>query len=127
MSPFKKRVISIIQSIPKGKVMSYGQVAVYAGVPRAARQVGWILHGSEKTIELPWWRVVNNKGYLSIRGGEINDKKLQQKLLLTEDVPVNDDFLLPIEKYRYQPSKKIISQFELPKEYIEFLVSKYGL
>src|SRR5438105_160774 len=72
-SPFKQKIIEVIRLVPHGKVVSYGQVAAYVGVPRAARQVGWILNQSEGKLDLPWWRVVNNKGYLSIRGTRFND------------------------------------------------------
>jgi len=65
MSPFRVAVLSIVARIPKGKVTSYGAVAAMAGQPRAARGVGWILHGLEPGTELPWWRVVNRDGGLS--------------------------------------------------------------
>jgi methylated-DNA-protein-cysteine methyltransferase-like protein len=63
---FTERVISIIQSIPEGKVMTYGQIASYAGSPRGARQVVRILHSMSKKHHLPWHRVINSKGEISI-------------------------------------------------------------
>jgi len=61
-STFTQKVIQVIKSIPYSKVVSYGQVAAYVGVPRASLQVGWILRSIKDSNSLPWWRVVNNKG-----------------------------------------------------------------
>jgi methylated-DNA-protein-cysteine methyltransferase-like protein len=128
MSPFKEKVIEIIRLVPHGKVVSYGQVAVYAGVPRAAREVGWILNGTEgQHIDLPWWRVVNNKGYLSIRGASSNDKSLQKKLLEAEGIEISDEFELEIEKYRYVLPVEELKKLHLSEEYIENLLAKYSL
>ena len=127
MSPFKEKVIAIVRSIPSGKVVSYGQVGLYAGLPRAARQVGWILNGMEEQKEFPWWRVVNNKGHLSIRGTQHNDKELQRKLLQAEGVVVSGDFTLPMETYRYAASAEELKRLQLPVDYIEFVISKYNI
>ncbi|MFS8158866.1 MAG: MGMT family protein, partial [Candidatus Roizmanbacteria bacterium] len=91
ISPFKQKVLQIVEMIPHGRVASYGQVAHLAGVPRGARQVGWILNGTEghTDIDFPWWRVVNNKGRVSIKGTKYNTADLQRKLLRSEDVEVN--------------------------------------
>lgn len=126
ISPFKEKVIEIIRLVPHGRVVSYGQVAAYAGVPRAAREVGWILNGSEgQNIDLPWWRVVNNKGYLSIRGSNQNDKSLQRKLLEAERIEVNDDFELDMEVYRYRMPLNQLKQMQLSDTYLEELLLKY--
>lgn len=112
MSRFKTRVIEIVCAIPKGKVLSYGQVAAYAGLPMAAREVGWILHtlGSDD-VDIPWWRVVNNKGYLSIRGNQRADKELQAKLLRAEGVEVDHEFTLNMISYRYLPNETALRSF----------------
>ena len=67
MSKFKEKVIEVVSLIPFGKVVSYGQVALYIGIPRAARQVGWMLNRMEGDVQIPWWRVVNNQGRISIK------------------------------------------------------------
>ncbi len=127
MSPFKNQVLTIVRSIPEGKVVSYGQVALYAGLPRAARQVGWILNGTEGRIDLPWWRVVNTKGYLSIRGTQYTDKELQAKLLRAEGVQVAEDFTLSMKRYRYLPTAEELARFDLDESYIRLLLDKYLL
>lgn len=124
MSPFKQKVIYIIRMIPYAKVASYGQVALYAGTPRSAREVGWILNSTEGSpIDLPWWRVVNNKGYLSIRGTVMNDKEVQKKLLRAEGIEVTDGFMLDMETYRWRISETEVKKLQLPEEYIERILT----
>lgn len=105
-SPFKNNVLRVVKAVPYGKVVSYGQVALYAGVARAARQVGWILNQNGEAGGVPWWRVVNNKGAITIKGNKYYDARIQRKLLISEGVEVNEDFGLDIEKYRFVPSCK---------------------
>ena len=125
MSPFKQKVIEIIRLVPSGKVVSYGQVAAYAGVPRAAREVGWILNGTESFDELPWWRVVNNKGFLSIRGNQTADKDIQKKLLEADGIIVSDDYELDMEQYRYHMPIEELKKLQLSSEYIDQLLLKF--
>ena len=68
MTEFTKLVIDIISNIPYGKVMTYGQIAAYAGNPRGARQVSRILHSMSNNYHLPWHRVINSKGGISLTG-----------------------------------------------------------
>ncbi|AFS70176.1 MGMT family protein [Exiguobacterium antarcticum] len=70
MIPFTLEVVQVIRSIPPGRVMTYGQVARLAGNPRAARQVARILHSLSRTEQLPWHRVLNAKGEISLDGEE---------------------------------------------------------
>ncbi len=126
MSPFKDRVIQIIRMIPKGKVASYSQIAAYAGLPRAAREVGWILNGIEDAEDVPWWRVVNKKGYLSIRGNLTADKELQKKLLENEGIEVGEDFTLDIKKYQLVLSENELNNLQLEGEYLRSLLLKYS-
>lgn len=111
--------------IPHGKVASYGQIALYAGLPRAAREVGWVLRGTKETM--PWWRVVNKKGKISIDGNMHADKALQKKLLEAEGITVNDDFTVAIEQYRWVMSDEQIRTLQLPDAYIQNLIEKHGL
>ena len=69
MQSFSEKVFVCVKKVPRGKVVSYGQVASMVGKPRAARQVGWALRTLDiADISIPWWRVVNQKGFLSIKG-----------------------------------------------------------
>lgn len=64
---FRERVLLIVETIPHGKVLTYGDVATLAGSPRAARAVGGILRG-ELGRSLPWHRVINAAGRVSAGG-----------------------------------------------------------
>lgn len=99
MTPFTEEVIRIIKHIPRGKVMTYGQIAGEAGSPRGARQVVRILHSMSEKYDLPWHRVMNAKGELPNIGGM---KPFRQKILLeAEGVEVSEDFKIDLSKYRY--------------------------
>lgn len=89
MSPFQ-RIIAVVQSIPRGRVASYGQVAAVAGMPRSARMVGWALHGltEEALVDVPWHRVVNRKGEISTTCTD-HTALVQKKLLQKEGVAVS--------------------------------------
>ena len=108
MSLFKQNVIKAVSLVPKGKVASYGQVAAWIGQPRAARQVGGTLRSIEENAKVPWWRVVNNAGVISIKGAKYATKELQKSLLEKEGVKVQKDFTLDIEKYRFKPDPRSV-------------------
>lgn len=98
MQLFTEEVISIIQSIPSGQVMTYGQIAAYAGNPRGARQVSRILHGLSEKYELPWHRVINSKGMISLEGvmGKRQNKMLEQEGIVFVNGRIN------LKKYQFQ-------------------------
>jgi methylated-DNA-protein-cysteine methyltransferase-like protein len=125
MSEFKKRVLQIIGEVPYGTVVSYGQVATYAGAPRAARQVGWILNQTEGKVSLPWWRVVNNQGRISIKGTRYNTPQIMKKLLESEGVLVSEDMTFDIEMYRFRASDKDLARWRLSERYIEKIHVNY--
>ena len=68
MTKFTEDVLEIIKMIPSGKVMTYGQIAALANNPRGARQVSRILHSMSGKHNLPWHRVINSKGTISLTG-----------------------------------------------------------
>lgn len=125
MSEFKKRVLKIISEVPYGTVVSYGQVAIYAGAPRAARQVGWILNQTEGKVSVPWWRVVNNQGRISIKGTRYNTPEIMKKLLESEGVKVNDTMEFDIEEYRFRASEKDLKRWKLSEQYLEKIHQNY--
>lgn len=98
MVAFTERVLNIIKSIPYGKVMTYGQIAAFAGNPWGARQVARILHSMSDNNDLPWHRVVNAKGSISLRGdGEL----LQKSLLVDEGVEFINGYI-DLDVYIYK-------------------------
>ena len=98
------KIIKAIKSIPKGKVASYGQIARLAGNPRAARQVSWVLHSCSKKEKLPWHRVVNSKGRISLplENGYFRQKRLLQKESVAFDHYDNID----LSKFQFQSKNK---------------------
>ena len=102
---FHQRVYALVKKIPKGRVTSYGFVATLLGNPRAARQVGWALFNMTEDREIPWWRVINSKGYISIRNPNA-PKELQKFLLEKEGIKVSDKFMVDLKKYIWRPHEK---------------------
>ena len=85
---FSDQVKKYIKLIPKGKVATYGQIALYAGNFRAARQVSWILHSCSKKDNLPWHRVISSKGNISLpihRGYHVQKTLLEKEGILFDD------------------------------------------
>ena len=100
-SAFTESVIRIIASIPKGKVFTYGGVAAASGDPRGARGVVWVLNSSSEREGLPWHRVINSKGTISLKPGY--GFELQKQLLESEGVEVDDAGAIELMKYLWSP------------------------
>ncbi len=98
MTPFTHEIIKIIQSIPAGKVASYGQVALYAGNHRGARQVSRTLYTCSKKYNLPWHRVINSKGKISLTGEKF---ELQYRLLKEEGIEFGLNNTIDFKKHGY--------------------------
>ena len=96
-SEFTQKVIDVISSIPAGKVTTYGAVAAAAGNPRGARVVVWVLKSSSRRENLPWHRVINSKGGISLEPGY--GFELQKQLLESEKIVVSDDGFIDLEEY----------------------------
>ncbi|MGL6221758.1 MAG: MGMT family protein [Lacrimispora sphenoides] len=97
MTQFTEEVLVIIKGIPYGRVMSYGRVARLAGNTRGARQVVRILHSMSEKYNLPWHRIINSKGKISI-----TDKRgaaIQKELLILEGIEVTEDGYIDISIY----------------------------
>jgi methylated-DNA-protein-cysteine methyltransferase-like protein len=98
---FHQRAIEIIKQIPEGKVATYGQIAAYAGNPRGARQVAYILHSSSRKENLPWHRVVNSKGGISLKPG--SGYGLQKKLLEKEGIIFDKNNCIDLKRFLWWP------------------------
>ncbi|MFX0037180.1 MAG: MGMT family protein [Candidatus Hermodarchaeota archaeon] len=99
-SEFTEKIIYIIRSIPKGKVLTYGFIAKIAGNPTAARQVSWILHSSTKKYNLPWHRVINSKGLIALKS--VEDREYQKNLLKQEGIEFLDEFKVDLKKFLWK-------------------------
>ncbi|MCW7494032.1 MGMT family protein [Leptospira sp. 2 VSF19] len=102
---FYESVYAIVKKIPKGKVTTYGHIALLLGNPRAARAVGYALNALKKEVEqkIPWQRVINAQGQISFRGDTFR-ATLQKKILQSEGVvfDLNED-RLNFDKYGWFP------------------------
>lgn len=101
---FTTRVVEAIRSIPAGRVATYGQIAGLAGNHRAARQVVRILHTQSHKEELPWHRVVNREGRISLRtelGGEE-----QRRVLEGESVEFDQTERIDLERFLWAPDRQ---------------------
>ncbi|MCF7925096.1 MAG: MGMT family protein [Candidatus Izimaplasma sp.] len=97
MQAFTEDVLHIIKSIPSGMVMTYGQIAALADNPRGARQVSRILHGMSESHQLPWHRVINSQGKISLTG-EMGNR--QRGLLRQEGIQFKDN-TISLHKYQF--------------------------
>ena len=125
MTRFQEAILRIVQMVPSGKVVSYGQVAAYIGMPRAARQVGWAMRSMEGISDMPWWRVLNNAGVITIKGNQFNDAKLQRELLEAEGVIVHN-YALDMNEYRFRPPVASLQKFKLDPAYADTVLAKYS-
>ena len=97
VSLFSKQVIKIIKRIPAGKVATYGQIATLAGNNKAARQISRILHSSSGKYELPWHRVINRKGKISLNPGD--GYELQKMLLENEKIQFDENDRIDLSRF----------------------------
>lgn len=95
-----ERIYAVVQTIPKGKVASYGQVAMLAGNPRWARVVGYALHVNPKPGEIPCHRVVTRNGETS-PAFAFGGADMQRTLLEEEGVTFLPDGRVDMEKHRW--------------------------
>ena len=100
-SPFTQKIIETIRAIPEGRVTTYGRVAALAGNRRGARQVARVLHTSSRNENLPWHRVINREGRISL--GKLQGYDEQKRLLLAEDVRFDATDRIDLERFGWPP------------------------
>lgn len=103
MDFFSSRAKSIIASIPEGRVATYGQIAMLAGNRRAARQVAWILHSSSSKYSLPWHRVINRLGKISLPRGCGYEE--QRALLMEEGIRFDGGESVDLDNFGWSPGR----------------------
>jgi methylated-DNA-protein-cysteine methyltransferase-like protein len=97
---FKDKVYAFVATIPKGRVVTYGQVAAECGAAWAAWEVGQIAHTGPS--DLPWQRVVNKQGGMA--SGYPGGKAGHKQVLEGEGLEVSEDFTIDMSKYLWQPN-----------------------
>jgi len=97
MDNFAQQVFALVYQIPEGKVATYGDIAKLAGMSSYARQVGKVLSRLPADSQLPWYRIVNAKGKISL-DGERGD--YQKQRLIAEGVAISTQGTISLKIYR---------------------------
>ena len=100
---FDQRVLQVVALIPRGRVVTYGQVADWIGAYGCARQVGWALRRLPLPSDLPWHRVVNARGCISMSLSREGSDWMQRELLQEEGLPVDGEGRLPLKRFLWSP------------------------
>ena len=95
-----KCVWQVVQGIPRGHVLTYGEVARLAGMSRAARRVGQAMRRAPRGMKLPWHRVVNAQGKISFPKDSNGFRR--QKDLLEQEGIVFIEGRIDLERYGYE-------------------------
>lgn len=104
---FYDHVYAVACRIPRGRVTTYGAIAAMLGQPRAARAVGYALNalkdrvGDAGVADVPWQRVINAQGRISIVNREF-DAAEQAKRLRAEGVEVSDELRIDLDRYAWE-------------------------
>ncbi len=99
----KEQVYEFLMAIPRGRVVTYGDIALHLGNKNLARTVGNVLHVNPDGDKYPCYRVVNSRGRLS-RAYAFGGIEEQKRRLLADGVEVNS-YTVDLDKYRYVPEK----------------------
>ena len=100
-STFYQQVYCLVKRVPKGRVVTYGQIAAALGDSCRARGVGYALHILPSDTDVPWQRVINRLGRISIRGDDWR-AILQKRRLLDEGVEFDEQERIDLKKYQYR-------------------------
>lgn len=99
----RQRIYAVVKRIPRGRVATYGQVALLAGLPGQARQVGYALSALHDGSRIPWHRVVNARGEISLRRDGGGAAVLQGLLLKREKVRLGARGCIRLDLFRWRP------------------------
>ena len=97
----RDRIYAVVRRIPRGRVVTYGQVAELAGLPGHARQVGYALHALPAGSRIPWHRVINAAGAVSLRAAP-GDEVTQRQLLESEGIVFDPRGRVPLARVRWR-------------------------
>ena len=103
---FFQDVYEVAKLIPKGRVTSYGAIAVYLGVKKSARVVGWAMNGAVTEHDVPAHRVVNRIGVLTGKNHFQTPTRMQE-LLEAEGVKVENDQIVNFENHLWDPLNEL--------------------
>ncbi len=107
---YRDRVYQIVRRIPRGHVMTYGQIAYILGKGYTPRTVGFVMHGADEK-KTPWHRVINSQGRCST-GRIVLPSDMQQRLLEREGVKFDANGRCDLESFIWHPEKATIEKAE---------------
>ena len=99
---FDLRVYKAVSHIPFGQVATYGQIAEFIGAYGCARQVGWSLKRLRLPSKIPWHRVINAKGEVSMSISREGTDWIQIDLLKSEGVFIDQGFKIQLSRYLWK-------------------------
>jgi methylated-DNA-protein-cysteine methyltransferase-like protein len=97
-----QRIYAVVNQVPSGCVTTYGDVAVLAGLPGHARLVGYALHALSGFTDVPWHRVINAKGMISLGRAYPDGELRQRRLLEAEGIPFDANGRVNLKQFRYR-------------------------
>jgi methylated-DNA-protein-cysteine methyltransferase-like protein len=112
-----EKIYRLVLKIPRGRVMTYGQIARLLEERYSPRLVGWAMHATpQDSRNIPWHRVINSRGGISTGKITLHEPDLQRLLLEAEDVVFDDKGLCDLSVYQWSPVKsKTVSQTKAAK------------
>ena len=100
------RIFAVVKRIPRGSVATYGDVAKIAGLRGQARLVGYALHTLSSGTTVPWHRVINAQGRISL-GDRSGGRTTQRLRLLAEGVVVSANGRIPLGQFRWKKARRL--------------------
>jgi methylated-DNA-protein-cysteine methyltransferase-like protein len=119
-TPFTREVKKVLRAVPRGRVVTYGQVAALAGGEGAARGVAWILHSSAEAAGLPWHRVIGAGGTISLPRGR--GFEAQKKRLLAEGITVGPRGRIDLKRYQWEPGAGVAGRSRAARRFLKALL-----
>ncbi len=122
-TPFTREAKKAIRAIPRGRVATYGQIAALAGRERAARGVAWILHSSSEAAGLPWHRVINGRGAISLGRGRGFEE--QKKRLAADGVAVGRNGRVDLKRFQWEPKDGPAACSPAARKFLRELIKRH--
>ena len=110
-NPFNQKVYLTVSKIPYGKIATYGQIAELIYEYGCARQVGWALRRLKLPSTIPWYRVINSKGEITMSLSRNGTDWIQKDFLIKEGIKFNSKMKIDMKKYLWRP-KEIARRLE---------------
>ncbi|MCB1639274.1 MAG: MGMT family protein [Thiothrix sp.] len=114
-----QRIYRVVRLIPRGQVSTYGDIARFANLPRHARLVGYALHALPKSSNVPWQRVINSQGRISLGRLYPDGEQRQREALEAEGVTFEASGRVNLKQYRWQPDPFLLDAFFNPPPALE--------